>query len=251
MPESWIKVHTDALHDPKLLLLHPTSRWAWIGLLLLCRSGNPPGTWKARSRETAAEDLNVVLSLGDPIDNDMSPLVGDINRMVELGMIAVDGEGLVTVLHWSARQGDLRPSASPEKVRDRKRLSRSHAMSRDVTPRVDKSRVDQKKQHPPLPPSPGGSAPQNGAGSLEAFERFWLEYPKPRRKAKWEARKAWTALRPNAETIARIMRSLAAWKASDDWTKEAGKFVPWPQKFLNRHRWEDIPDPAQSTLPRL
>lgn len=89
------------------------------------------------------------------------------------------------------------------------------------------------------------SAPENGAGKSDAFETFWQEYPKPRRKGKFEARRAWTALRPTSETVARIMRSLAAWKASFDWLKEGGKWIPWPQKFLNRHRWEEIPDPGR------
>jgi hypothetical protein len=94
---------------------------------------------------------------------------------------------------------------------------------------------------PPHPPQGGTPAKTAGEGPA-AFEAFWQEYPKPRRKGKFEARRAWTALRPTPETVARIMRSLSAWKASADWLKENGKFIPWPQKFLNRHRWEEIPE---------
>ncbi len=89
------------------------------------------------------------------------------------------------------------------------------------------------------------SVPGKGTGQPDAFEQFWQDYPKPRRKGKFEARRAWTAMRPNADTVTRIMRSLAAWKASLDWRKQDGKFVPWPQKFLNRRRWEESPEADQ------
>lgn len=91
---------------------------------------------------------------------------------------------------------------------------------------------------PPItPPKPGRV--------LDGFDAFWNDYPKSRRKGRYEAESAWRKLRPSPETSARIMASLAAWKSSDDWLKDGGKFIPWPQKFLNKHRWEEIPDPGR------
>ncbi len=131
MPESWIKAHVDLLCDPKILRLHPISRWAWIGLLLLARTGRPPGTWKATSGESAAGDLALALRLDDPLDDDAGPLVnGDFQKMLDEEMISISDDGLVTVLHWKERQGNLAPSGSPQQTRERQRLSR---MSRHVT----------------------------------------------------------------------------------------------------------------------
>lgn len=78
--------------------------------------------------------------------------------------------------------------------------------------------------------------------SPDAFEQFWIAYPKDRRRGKFEARQAWTKLRLTSAQVAQLMTSLEAWKRSHDWLKNAGKFIPWPQKFLNRRRWEETPD---------
>lgn len=72
------------------------------------------------------------------------------------------------------------------------------------------------------------------------FERFWLSYPSSRRKGKKDARKAWAKLRPDAALVERIIAALEVLKRSRDWTKDAGQFIPWPQKFINGDRWEDV-----------
>ena len=85
-------------------------------------------------------------------------------------------------------------------------------------------------------------APNGCAPTPDLFEAFWQDYPKPRRKVKHAAKSAWTALRLNAETVKRIMTSLAAWKRTHDWLKENGRFIPWPQKFLSKRYWEEVPE---------
>ena len=69
----------------------------------------------------------------------------------------------------------------------------------------------------------------------QAFNTFWNEYPK--KVAKATAYKAWAKVDPKLyETI---MTALAIQKASEDWTKENGKFIPHPTTWLNQQRWED------------
>ena len=69
----------------------------------------------------------------------------------------------------------------------------------------------------------------------QAFNTFWTEYPK--KVAKATAYKAWAKVDPKLyETI---MAALTTQKASEDWTKENGKFIPHPTTWLNQQRWED------------
>lgn len=83
----------------------------------------------------------------------------------------------------------------------------------------------------PCSPSASGSAKEADDG----FADFWLSYP--RRVAKADAAKAWKRVKPKDR--AAVMAALDAQKSSDGWTKDAGKFVPYPASWLNGRRWED------------
>lgn len=75
----------------------------------------------------------------------------------------------------------------------------------------------------------------------ERFERFWNMYP--RKVAKGAAYKAFTKLIKAQKDVegfmGTLMASLAWWKAQASWTKDGGKFIPYPATWLNRGNWED------------
>lgn len=74
-----------------------------------------------------------------------------------------------------------------------------------------------------------------------AFASFWIEYPK--KVSKPQAEKAFknavkkTKLEP-------LLKSLDAFKLSEDWTKENGKYIPNPATWLNGERWNDNQAPV-------
>lgn len=73
------------------------------------------------------------------------------------------------------------------------------------------------------------------------FAIFWAKYP--RKVAKSAALKAFTKLiksQPNVEKFMRtILASLDYWKKQDQWTKDNGKFIPYPASWLNAGHWND------------
>lgn len=69
------------------------------------------------------------------------------------------------------------------------------------------------------------------------FEDFYKAYPK--KKAKQDALKAWKAFSPPPELFASILAALEAVKKTEDWTKDAGKYIPLPASWLRGRRWED------------
>ena len=71
------------------------------------------------------------------------------------------------------------------------------------------------------------------------FSEFWLAYPKKVGKA--SCLKAWTKLKPNTELFAHIMDALAKQKASEQWQREAGRYIPNPLTWINQGRWDDEP----------
>lgn len=100
---------------------------------------------------------------------------------------------------------------------------------------------------PPLEPPPSSSSssssseitpqPPEGVG----FARFWSAWPAGGRKAAREqCERKWQA--KGCEAIAdRVLASLEAWKASPEWAKDGGAFIPAPLVWLNQSRWEATP----------
>lgn len=78
----------------------------------------------------------------------------------------------------------------------------------------------------------------------EAFEVFWKLYPN--KKAKANARKAWMKIKPSAELRQTLMTALGSHRASRDWTKDDGQYVPMASTWLNGERWTDELVPASA-----
>lgn len=71
------------------------------------------------------------------------------------------------------------------------------------------------------------------------FIEFWDAYP--RKVGKDAARKEWLRRSPDAALFTVIMGALTVHKASPQWTKDGGEFIPHPRTWLHQGRWEDEP----------
>ncbi len=85
---------------------------------------------------------------------------------------------------------------------------------------------------------------QNGAGGGDGFERFWSAYP--RRVGKKDAVKVWNQIKPDDSLVDLIVEGVERWKTSEQWTKDEGRFIPYPATFLRGERWNEY-DRAQVT----
>lgn len=82
-----------------------------------------------------------------------------------------------------------------------------------------------------------GNSIDTSAVKDHAFQVLWEAYPlKVGKKAAW---KAWQRVEVTKELAARIMASLEQWRASDQWTKDAGRYIPHASTWINGERWED------------
>lgn len=90
--------------------------------------------------------------------------------------------------------------------------------------------AEAKAFQPPIPPP----APPLD----EAFEEFWKAYPK--KAGKGSARKAFKTHK-GTSLLPQILTGIRLAKASHDWTKEGGRFIPHPATWLNREGWLDDP----------
>jgi len=82
----------------------------------------------------------------------------------------------------------------------------------------------------------------------EEFEVFWKAYP--RKIAKPVALKAWVKAMEKTGA-ASVMKGLAPWLTSRQWTKDGGEFIPHAATWLNQERWNDQPQQAASRVDRF
>ena len=77
------------------------------------------------------------------------------------------------------------------------------------------------------------------------FLDFLNAYPPHRRySGQSEAINLWTELNPDLDFRRVIMGALANHKASEDWKKEGGRYVPGIAKWLEQEKWQLVLDPA-------
>lgn len=69
------------------------------------------------------------------------------------------------------------------------------------------------------------------------FNEFYSLYPKKVKKQ--EVKKWFQKNKPTNELFSSIMHSLEQFRASKDWQKDGGQFIPYPSTWLNQKRWED------------
>ena len=69
------------------------------------------------------------------------------------------------------------------------------------------------------------------------FEEFWKLYPK--KQSKKISEKSWNKLNPSTDLFKKIIFSLEAHKKTEQWTKENGRFIPYPATWINQERWND------------
>ena len=71
----------------------------------------------------------------------------------------------------------------------------------------------------------------------DVFAKFWAAYPRKVGKAACEE---WFARHKVDDTTVNCMiASLEYLKTTEQWRKEGGKYIPYPQTWLNGRRWED------------
>ena len=87
----------------------------------------------------------------------------------------------------------------------------------------------------------GGEDSQSSSHSTtladQRFEMFWDAYPK--KVGKSAVLKAWNRLNPNGALFARMIAAISAAKASEQWQRENGRYIPNPLTWINQGRWDD------------
>lgn len=95
------------------------------------------------------------------------------------------------------------------------------------------------------PRQPKRAKPSVGNGETVAmFDKFYAEYPRhdAKQMALLKFARVMNECKDDCERNAlldRMLKSIAASKTTEQWTKNGGQFIPMPSTWLNQRRWED------------
>lgn len=197
----------------------------------------------------------------------ISRYTGDAQRLddalVQVGFIERDGD-FVTFVGWAEYNSGLfanwengrkggRPSKNPDKTHG---ITHGQPMDNPTGThqeprRGEGSRGDEKgddksgQDDPQTADKPRQRASKNeGVNEYsDEFEAFWKRYPK--KHGKGAAWKAWKKIRPSQDLQKRMLSAIERHKATEQWQRENGQYVPNPATWLNEARWDDEPEQPQ------
>ncbi len=69
------------------------------------------------------------------------------------------------------------------------------------------------------------------------FDSFWCAYPK--KKNKIRAQEVFNRLNVTDDLLQKIITAINNQKLTEEWQKESGRFIPYPETWLKYRRWED------------
>lgn len=98
--------------------------------------------------------------------------------------------------------------------------------------RPPESESESESETNPKKNTPASAPPMD----VSAFDQFWTAYP--RKAGKGAARHAWKTGKLT-EKLDAILAAVEKQKASEQWRKEGGQFIPHPATWLRQERWED------------
>ena len=164
----------------------------------------------------------------------VSPAEDDLKILAAKQFIIPFRSGVIVIRHWKENnyiQNDrkhdtiykeemaqLQEDSNGVYSLDTKWIQNGYKMDTEV--RLGKDRIGKDRIH-----------------TLAGFEAFWNLYPK--KTAKKDTERAWEKLSPSEVLQSTILAALEKAKKSEQWTREGGRFIPYPATYLNGKRWED------------
>lgn len=73
--------------------------------------------------------------------------------------------------------------------------------------------------------------------SVSLFDTFWAKYPN--KTGKDAARKAFEKRKPDEAMLQAMLQAIDQQSRSEQWTRDAGQYIPHPSTWLNQGRWMD------------
>jgi hypothetical protein len=140
---------------------------------------------------------------------------------------------------YKKRSADIpqKPSFRSENNSFRSENLKNNDVSEAIMPQIKgkETKTEERITTPPIPQ--GGSGVPDLSIQEKRFDEFWAAYPKKvGKKAAWNV---WKKVKPDAELFDKIMTAIERAKATWQWQRENGRYIPNPKTWLNEGRWDD------------
>lgn len=237
-PGDWMK-------DPALRACSVAARGLWIDMVCLMFEStqrgvllvnNMPATEKHVSRMTGVSPANTKTLLAELKMNGVCSIRENDGAIYSRRMVR--DEALSSVRREAGKLG-----GNPNLLNHEVGVLVNQSCNQKATPSSSSSASSSSSEvRTPLPPAGGGEVDPLG------FSEFWQAWPQHFRKGgRSKCVKHW---RENGLSTAasEIVHSLGAWKASEQWAKDRGQFIPAPIVWLRKRPWEAASPPEAQAV---
>jgi len=187
-------------------------------------------------------------SISKALNASVSSVKNWLNELRDNKLIAIDRRSYHSSRYYMLRPAHSCNSAATNALRPNRPKSDRFGQNLATEKNVKKELKENTSPFPPAsasvsPPTRQTASPRQGRGDFlsvnRIFERFWAAYPK--KEAKELARAVWhrlwrQGLLPDLEVM---LKALERFRASAQWLKEHGRFVPQLVNWLKGQRWLD------------
>jgi len=135
-------------------------------------------------------------------------------------------------------EGGQEGDKCPPKIEKEKERELEQDLELDLEKEQEKKKK-RKAEAKPLPAN-AGEGGQVLTYEEQAFNEFWAAYPKKVNKKGCFT--SFKRIKHLKDEMPLIMAALKNFKASKQWQKDNGQYIPNPQTFINQERWKDQQD---------
>jgi len=230
---NWININTSQSRDPRYMDSTWLERGAWLSMVAYCTERETAGVIVGARLWT---DRQWLIALGG--------LLTDISR--ESGLWSWSGDDL----HLELYPHDMQATVIARREAGRKggQVS-SDAKTEAVRANgnVEKAKQKQSKSKATSKPKEMERKEKELEGTLSYqsaiadererdWEKVWSAFPK-----KIDEKKARAVYLESDVSPQRLIDSLADWSQTDEWTRDSGRYIPLPARWLERAGWNETP----------
>jgi len=230
---NWININTSQSRDPRYMDSTWLERGAWLSMVAYCTERETAGVivgarlWSDRQWLIALgglpADISTVAALwrwsGDDLHLELYP--HDLQATVIARRDAGRKGGQVKS---EAKTEAVRTNGNVEKAKQKQSKSKAKSKPKEMERKEKESKYSLSYQ-------------SADADERERdWEKVWSAFPKKIDESR--AKKLFLECTVSAQ---QIIDSLADWSATDEWTRDSGRWIPAPARWLERAGWTEQP----------